>query len=259
MEPFDNTSVSLNPTENENTSPPADSTSTQETSANPPIDAGSKSTEPIIGSNSGENTIIEDTSEPQPLNEILGTEEKDELIGTDSNDWIQGFQGQDTLIGGAGNDKLEGELGSDELDGGSGDDYLLGGNGRDNLLGGQGNDTLVGGLGGDNITGGEGQDTFVYEQFNDGLDVITDFSSSEDKLDLTTLFTNRNYTGTDPVADGYLNYELYEQGGTMGTIVQFDSDGSSGDMPFFNLVFLQNVTPDQLNATVGSENRNIIF
>lgn len=45
----------------------------------------------------------------------------------------------------------------------------------------------------------------------------------------------------------------------MGTIVQFDSDGSSGDMPFFNLVFLQNVTPGELDAAPDSANRNIIF
>jgi hypothetical protein len=103
---------------------------------------------------------------------------------------LRGTNGQDTLKGGSGNDTLSGLSGNDSLIGGNNQDSLLGGQGRDVLLGGKGNDILVGGSGNDTLTGGVGQDKFVYAQFSDRGDLITDFKIGSDKIVLTQLLTS---------------------------------------------------------------------
>ena len=65
--------------------------------------------------------------------------------------------------------------------------------GNDVLIGGTGNDTLNGGAGADILTGGGGNDTFKYLSVNNShggqADTITDFSSGNDKIDLTAFST----------------------------------------------------------------------
>jgi Ca2+-binding RTX toxin-like protein len=63
------------------------------------------------------------------------------------------------------------------------DNILSGGAGDDTLVGGAGNDTLIGGLGVDMLTGGAGIDTFAL--VDTGRDIITDFNSGEDIIDLS--------------------------------------------------------------------------
>lgn len=75
---------------------------------------------------------------------------------------------------GAGNDDLLGNAVANRLDAGAGNDRLNGAAGDDTLLGGAGNDTLIGGL---------GADTFVFG--NTGTDIISDFVSGSDRIDLT--------------------------------------------------------------------------
>jgi hypothetical protein len=69
------------------------------------------------------------------------------------------------------------------------------------------------------MTGNGGADTFVfqYEPWNAGS--ITDFTPNNDKLDLSALLSAAGYTGSDPVADGY---------------VTFSSDGSGDTNVYFN-------------------------
>lgn len=98
----------------------------------------------------------------------------------------------DTLNGRGGNDTLSGLAGDDVLVGGSGADTLLGGAGNDALRGDGGNDILNGGAGADRMTGGAGGDRFVFSAMEDfGTlalgDVITDFRSGQDKLDLSAI------------------------------------------------------------------------
>ena len=56
---------------------------------------------------------------------------------------------------------------------------------------GDGCDTIVGGYGADNLTGGKGNDSFVFLSAADSnaahFDVITDFKSGSDRIDLTAL------------------------------------------------------------------------
>ena len=98
------------------------------------------------------------------------------------------------------------------LIGGSGADPLNGGQGDDILVGNGGNDTLNGGAGSDILVGGAGNDTFVVASGNSpavlggsgnsgtiaGFDVITDFSTSSDILNLQgTPFAVANIASAD--------------------------------------------------------------
>ena len=100
-------------------------------------------------------------------------------------------------VGGGGNDKLIGNDVSNKLWGNAGNDTLEGRAGADYLYGGAGNDRLIGGTGRDFMTGGAGNDTFVGEIDSAGkvsskvgnisIDVITDFQSGSDKIDLSAI------------------------------------------------------------------------
>ena len=66
------------------------------------------------------------------------------------------------------------------------DDVRFGDEDEDNLDGGIGDDTLIGGEGNDTLTGGAGADTFVFGA-DHGNDLITDFDTSNDSIDLSGL------------------------------------------------------------------------
>ena len=70
---------------------------------------------------------------------------------------------------------------ADTINGSTGNDFLRGGGGNDVINGGDGNDTITGGLGADTLTGGDGADDFVFDGLN-GVDTITDFDGTEDRL-----------------------------------------------------------------------------
>lgn len=78
------------------------------------------------------------------------------------------------------------------LQGDVGNDILTGLGGSDTLEGGDGSDLLVGGPGADEMTGGSGPDVFQWSlaDLDGSLDDITDFSISEDILDLSDVFVS---------------------------------------------------------------------
>jgi len=120
-----------------------------------------------------------------------GTGSANSLTGTTENDALNGMGGNDTLSGLAGNDILVG---------GAGADTMLGGAGNDQLRGDGGNDLLTGGAGADRLTGGSGSDRFIYTAMEDFgtlavRDLITDFQSSQDRLDLSAIDANATATG----------------------------------------------------------------
>jgi Ca2+-binding RTX toxin-like protein len=113
------------------------------------------------------------------------------------------LQGMDALEGtgnGLGN-RITGNSGDNLIYGLGGDDTLLGGGGSDSLYGGDGNDDLLGGLGADILTGGSGRDIFRYtaaEQSGiteETMDVILDFASRQDRLDLSGIDANTARSG----------------------------------------------------------------
>ena len=117
---------------------------------------------------------------------MVGTALTERLNGGRGDDFINGKAGADWLQGGHGNDRLYGDLGNDDLFGSVGRDYLYGGIGNDSLAGGAGNDVLKGGL---------GADTFVL-QSGGGVDRITDFDPSIDRIDLRGNVTGAQITDT---------------------------------------------------------------
>jgi Ca2+-binding RTX toxin-like protein len=76
---------------------------------------------------------------------------------------------------------------------------LFGGGGHDVLIGGAGADLIVGGGGQDSLTGGAGADTFRYDSVSDSpagaTDLIADFSTGLDKVDLSRIDANALLAG----------------------------------------------------------------
>ena len=97
--------------------------------------------------------------------------------------------GNDTLSGNGLANILNGQGGNDILNGEAGNDTLLGGTGNDELIGGAGEDLLIGGLNNDILTGGFDQDTFQFGT-DSGVDIVTDFTTVEDRLNVSTIFNN---------------------------------------------------------------------
>ena len=105
-----------------------------------------------------------------------------------------------SITAGSGNDALTTGKGADLLRGGDGNDLLVGGGGQDTLFGGAGQDVLRGGRGNDVETGGAGADTFVFATVQEassalGHDVIQDFKSGVDRIDLAGIDANWNLVG----------------------------------------------------------------
>ena len=129
-----------------------------------------------------------------------------EFVGQFGDDFIQGASQDDLLYGGFNSNRSlnDGALtyeddGFDILQGGRGDDLLNGGSGNDTLDGGgliyddnlDVTDVIVSD-GTDTLTGGSGNDTFVFNTPETGIDVITDFTVSVDKIQI-----NADNFGTD--------------------------------------------------------------
>ncbi|MPY69176.1 MAG: hypothetical protein GEU92_03715 [Alphaproteobacteria bacterium] len=97
--------------------------------------------------------------------------------GNASSNFIQGNSAANTLSGGAGDDVIFAF---------AGDDTLYGGDGADTLYSDAGNDRLDGGAGNDTLYGGAGRDVFAFSGAF-GNDVLGDFSSGIDRIDLTNV------------------------------------------------------------------------
>lgn len=144
-------------------------------------------------------------------NLIFGNAQANVLSGADGNDQLAGGLGDDTLSGDDDNDDLEGNegddvlrggLGNDTLLGGADDDMLRGGDGLDTLDGNAGDDTFEGGLGFDRMTGGTGRDLFIFRGITDisfgaNRDIITDFVTGIDKINLSAIDANVNTGAND--------------------------------------------------------------
>jgi Ca2+-binding RTX toxin-like protein len=121
---------------------------------------------------------------------------------------------------------------------GDGADRLSGGEGDDQLFGGYGSDTLDGGAGTDVLSGGLSVDVFVYATVPTVAGRVTDFTVGSDKLDVAALLSGAGYSGSDPVADGYVRFV----GAGNGTQVLFDRDGSAGSASGAVVTTLEGVT-----------------
>ena len=117
----------------------------------------------------------------------------------------------------------------------------------DTLTGGAGADTLNASQGADRLTGGSGADTFVFKNLPWSAGHITDFQVGADRLDLSALVQQSHYTGSDPIADGYL---ILRADGAGGTQVLWDSDGPANGNPWpITITTLDNVRPGDLTVS----------
>ncbi len=155
------------------------------------------------------------------IENIIGSAHNDIIVGSFGDNVISGGSGgYDILVGGGGNDTISyaqatagvtvdihnnrtagdarfdtiygfnnivGTDFADVLSGNDGNNRLSGGAGDDRIDGGKGNDIINGGLGADRLSGGRGNDTFVFDQIDSARDIITDFQSRYDKIDLSGL------------------------------------------------------------------------
>jgi Ca2+-binding RTX toxin-like protein len=130
---------------------------------------------------------------------VAGGQFNDTLDGNALGNQLFGFGGDDTLRGRDGDDFILGGAGNDLIGGGNGEDALFGEAGNDRLFGGNGNDTLTGGGDGDLMFGGNGADTFRFLSVADsafaGRDIISDFVSGTDTLDMTLVDGNATLAG----------------------------------------------------------------
>lgn len=113
---------------------------------------------------------------------------------------------------------------------------------RDTLVGTAGDDQIIGGVGADTLTGGAGTNVFVYTSLRDAGDLITDFVPGKDWLDLRTLLASLGWSGSNPVAEGWVRFVASGS----GTAVQIDADGPAGAGTWRSLATLANVSPSAL-------------
>lgn len=76
---------------------------------------------------------------------------------------------------------------------------ITGNTGKNNLSGLDGNDTIIGNAGSDTMTGGSGNDTFKFlastDSATNSADIIADFASDRDKVDLEAIDANTLISG----------------------------------------------------------------
>ncbi|MEH2257034.1 beta strand repeat-containing protein [Nostoc sp.] len=182
--------------------------------------------------------------------DIFGSADDNLLDGGDGNDSLIAYStsGNNTLNGGVGNDTLDvGGSSANILDGGDGNDSLIvfsdgintlkGGNGDDTLRGGFGDAILIGGKGNDWLFGEGGIDTFVFNSFDEGLDLIRDFGAINEPNELIQV-SAAGFGGG--LSAGVLQASQFTLGESATTSSQrfiynsttgalfFDSDGSAG-------------------------------
>jgi Ca2+-binding RTX toxin-like protein len=132
-------------------------------------------------------------------------------------------------------DITSGDGGANTITGDSNGNIILGLAGNDILNGGGGDDVVNGGAGKDTLTGGAGADQFVFaagDSRNGGSvrDVITDFTSGEDTLDLGALGVTdfASQVSTQKIGSGLLVYVDLDHDGVDSADFALQLTGVSG-------------------------------
>jgi uncharacterized protein len=117
--------------------------------------------------------------------------------------------------------------------------------GRDVIEGTPGDDLIIGGGGADQIRGNGGRDIFAYTSMRDAGDLILDFEPGADRVDLRTLLAVLGWTGSDPVAEGWVRLLPART----GLQIQIDNDGPAGPAAPRTLLTLAGITAAQFVPT----------
>jgi hypothetical protein len=123
-------------------------------------------------------------NDPKLLAEIEGTTLADILARTTGIEHIyrDAFAAHDRV--GDTDGSIEGGYGKDLAVGSGYNDYIQTYDGDDDVYAGNGNDHINAGRGTDWIWTGDGKDILIFDKYS-GTDVVKDFSTKDDKLDLT--------------------------------------------------------------------------
>ncbi len=164
---------------------------------------------------------------------------------------ITGSSSNDTLTGGSGADAINGGAGSDTITGGGGGDTLTGG-GAANVI-----DTFVIGSGDSTLTiGGSGNNGTIS-----GYDVITDFNTLVDKLNLpgtAVVVANAQIDGGDSsLTIGSDTVESHSV--TNGMVTFFGTDAFGTPLTVNSLAALAAVVQYLQNTDIGSTGATIGF
>jgi Ca2+-binding RTX toxin-like protein len=118
--------------------------------------------------------------------------------------------------------------------------------GNQALVGGAGDDTITAHQGGDTLTGNGGADHFAFASAPWSASEVTDFTPGADKIDLSGLLSASHYTGSDPIADGYVKLIADGHGDTW---LYFDTDGRGSGDPWGGFVAtLDHVAPSAVTS-----------
>lgn len=134
----------------------------------------------------------------------------------------------ENAVGGFGNDTIIGNSASNRLNGGAGNDVIAGGAGIDYVTGGTGADTFIADINGA---------TYVAKRGSLSLDVITDFVSGTDKIDLRGIDALAGTTGDQAFKfrgsaanknAGELTYKVYDSINGAENALGIEIDGVAG-------------------------------
>jgi Ca2+-binding RTX toxin-like protein len=210
---------------------------------------------------------------------LSGDAGNDQLDGGAGNDMLYDDYGDNFLLGGEGNDQLQSNsTGANLLSGGAGDDVINAGRGNDTLEGGAGNDKLTvnnfsydaGSANTVTVDCGDGDDILTFSILSErqtvvraavgaGVDTlvltgvsaqssytVTDFAAGAagDRIDLLQML-GTGYDGPNPFGAGG-QFRLVQRGAD--TVLQFDTDGSTGPKQYQDVVALLGVAMDSLTA-----------
>lgn len=137
---------------------------------------------------------------PLPLATTVNLTEFDDTYTTPGDDdfIINGLGGNDTITTGTGNDTINAGAGNDTITSGAGNDLINGGSGNDTIAAQAGADIITGGSGNDSIALGvdSDMDTVIFGAAagSNGNDIITNFISGTDKLNVGALTTSSAVT-----------------------------------------------------------------
>lgn len=160
--------------------------------------------------------------------------------GGDAQGVSLGIEG---VRGGAGNDYIAGNSASNQLYGGAGNDTLVGEGGNDLLYGGAGHNTLSGGAGGDTFV----IDAAALAQMG-VFDVIADYESGVDMIDLSGIFTSIGVSASNEVAaalsvtfsDGAAHLAVDTNGSTPGGLQEVASLANTGPGAVISIIYDHN-------------------
>lgn len=132
--------------------------------------------------------------------------------------------------------------------------YTFTGNGRTSVTGTSINDSITGNPGAKTLTGGAGNDRFIYNSIKDAGHTISDFTVGQDKIVLTQLLSSLGYSGTNALADGYVQIVPGSSSTTTSSILQIDRDG-----PLGAAIFRPFIQIDNISATTMNNVNNFVF